>query len=258
MPGYETGDWEQLKLDMKRRWGTVSPERRYKLSSITQSFTKIQDEGGIRNMTQYKRFIGKYESIINYLKRYQYIKGDINHNQEILASISSSVQESIYKEMIKDKAMVQALDGGYIIRRLEILKLYIEQDLEAKVSVQWKEFSQEKSQEDKARFEEEIWEEVLNKMKDLTQKIENPQPQENKSKDTGIEPVKEVLNQLKNLSEVVESPKKPQPRNNQDQKAIQNSQPFRPRYPSPLISSGYQPYFLAQMAPRLPLKCYYC
>ncbi|MBW0515677.1 hypothetical protein O181_055392 [Austropuccinia psidii MF-1] len=32
---YEIGDWEKLKLDIKRRWGTVSPERRYKMSSIT-------------------------------------------------------------------------------------------------------------------------------------------------------------------------------------------------------------------------------
>ncbi|MBW0578225.1 hypothetical protein O181_117940, partial [Austropuccinia psidii MF-1] len=258
IPGYETGDWEKLKLDMKRRWGTVSPERRYKLSSITQLFTKIQQEGGIRNMTQYKKFIGEYESIINYLKRYQYIQGDINHNQEILASLSSSVQESIYKEMIKDKAMVQALDGGYIIPRLEILKLYIEQDLEAKVLIQQKEFSQPKSQENKARFEEESWEEVLKQMKDLTKTIKNPHPQENQSKDTGNESVKEVLNQLKHLSEVVESPKKPQPNNNQDHRTIQNSQPFRPRYPSPPISSGYQPYVPAQMAPRQPLKCYYC
>ncbi|MBW0584094.1 hypothetical protein O181_123809 [Austropuccinia psidii MF-1] len=138
MPEYETGDWEKLKLNMKRRWGTVSPERRYKLSSITQLFTKIQQEGGIRNMTQYKNFIGEYESIINYLKRYQYIQGDINHNKEILASLSSSVQESIYKEMIKDKAMVQALYGGYIIPRLQILKLYIERDFEAKVLNQQK------------------------------------------------------------------------------------------------------------------------
>ncbi|MBW0580615.1 hypothetical protein O181_120330 [Austropuccinia psidii MF-1] len=179
MPGYETGDWEQLKLDMKRRWGTVSPERRYKLSSITQLFTKIQQEGGIRNMTQYKKFIGEYESIINYLRRYQYIQGDINHNQETSAIPSSIVQESIYREILKDEAMVQALDGGYIIPRLEILKLYIEQDLEAKVLIQQKEFSQTKSQEKKARFEEESWEEVLKKMKDITQKIQNPQPQGN-------------------------------------------------------------------------------
>ncbi|MBW0577090.1 hypothetical protein O181_116805 [Austropuccinia psidii MF-1] len=116
--------------------------------------------------------------------------------------------------MIKDKAMVQALDGGYIITRLEILKLYIKQDLEAKVSIQQKQFSQPKSQEKKARFEEEIWEEVLKQIKDLTKKIKNPQPQGNQSKDTWNESVKEVLNQLKHLSEVVESPKKPQPRNN--------------------------------------------
>ncbi|MBW0470897.1 hypothetical protein O181_010612 [Austropuccinia psidii MF-1] len=178
MPGYVTGYWEKLKLDMKRRWRTLSPERRYKLSSITQLFTKIKQEVGIRNMTQYKTFIGEYESIINYLESYQYKQGDINHNQENLASLSLIVQESIYKEMIKDKAMVQALDGGYIIPRLEILRLYIEHNLEAKFLIQRKEFSQEKSQEKKARFEEGRWEEVLKKMKDLTPKIQNPQPQE--------------------------------------------------------------------------------
>ncbi|MBW0592502.1 hypothetical protein O181_132217 [Austropuccinia psidii MF-1] len=42
MPGYETADWDQLKVDMKRRWGTVSPERRYRLSSITEFFTRTQ------------------------------------------------------------------------------------------------------------------------------------------------------------------------------------------------------------------------
>ncbi|MBW0505856.1 hypothetical protein O181_045571 [Austropuccinia psidii MF-1] len=83
--------------------------------------------------------------------------------------------------------MIQALDGGYIIPRLEILRLYIEQDLEAKVLVQQKKFSQAKSQEKKARFEEEIWEEVLKQMKDITQKPQNPQPKEHQSKDIGKE-----------------------------------------------------------------------
>ncbi|MBW0491837.1 hypothetical protein O181_031552 [Austropuccinia psidii MF-1] len=95
-------------------------------------------------------------------------------------------------------------------------------------------------------------------MKDLTQKTQNPHPQEHQSKDTGKESVKEVLNQLKHLSEVLESPNKTQARNNQDQKSKQNSQPFRPRYPLPPISSSYQPYVPAQMAPRQLLKCYYC
>ncbi|MBW0571616.1 hypothetical protein O181_111331 [Austropuccinia psidii MF-1] len=128
-------------------------------------------------MTQYKELIGEYESINNYLKRYQYIKWNVNEDQEILAIIFLSVKQSIFKEMVKDEAMVQALNGGYIIPRLEILKLYIVQDSEAKVLIQQKEFSQEKSQRRKARFEEEPQEELLNKMKDLTQKIENPLPQ---------------------------------------------------------------------------------
>ncbi|MBW0585303.1 hypothetical protein O181_125018 [Austropuccinia psidii MF-1] len=96
-------------------------------------------------MTQYRKFIGEYEAIITYLKRYQYIQGDINHNQEILASLSTSVQESIYKEMIKDRAMVQALDG-----------------------------------EKKTRFEDESWDEVLKQVKELTQKIVN-QPRRNRN-----------------------------------------------------------------------------
>ncbi|MBW0589490.1 hypothetical protein O181_129205 [Austropuccinia psidii MF-1] len=87
--------------------------------------------------------------------------------------------------MVKDKAMVQALDGSSIIPRLEILHLYVEQDLEAKVLIKQKEFSQPKSQEKKSRFEEESWEEVLKQMKEVTKKVKNPQTQENQSKDTG-------------------------------------------------------------------------
>ncbi|MBW0464507.1 hypothetical protein O181_004222 [Austropuccinia psidii MF-1] len=45
MPGYETAYWHKLKLDMKRIWVTVSPERRYILCSITDLFTNTQREG---------------------------------------------------------------------------------------------------------------------------------------------------------------------------------------------------------------------
>ncbi|MBW0540290.1 hypothetical protein O181_080005 [Austropuccinia psidii MF-1] len=136
-------------------------------------------------MTQYRKFIGEYETIITYLKRYQYIQGDINHNQEILANLSTSVKESIYEEIIKDRAMVQALDGGYIIPRLYILKLYIELDLEAKVLIQQKEFSKPKPPEKKTRFEDESWYEVLKQVKELTQKIKNPPKPEPQPRNEG-------------------------------------------------------------------------
>ncbi|MBW0588976.1 hypothetical protein O181_128691 [Austropuccinia psidii MF-1] len=154
-------------------------------------------------MTQYRKFLGEYEAIMTYLKRYQYIQGDINHSQEILASLSTSVQESIPKEMIKDRAMVQALDRGYIIPRLEILKLYIEQNLEAKVLIQQKEFSKPKPPEKKIRFEDESWDEALKQVKELTHKIKNPPQPEPQPRNEGKQSIKEVLNKLKTLSEAV-------------------------------------------------------
>ncbi|MBW0564300.1 hypothetical protein O181_104015, partial [Austropuccinia psidii MF-1] len=207
-------------------------------------------------MKQYRNFIGEYEAIITYLKIFQYIQGDIKHNQEILASLSTSVQESIYKETIKDRAMVQALDGGYIIPRLEILKLYIEQELEAKVVLQQKEFSKPKPREKKTRFEHESWADVLKQVKELTHKLQNsPQP-EPQPINEGKESVKEVLNKLKTLSEAVNPPKR-NCKNNQEQILPQNNQPYRPRNPLPPFSSSYQPYIPAQMAPGPPLKCAY-
>ncbi|MBW0555248.1 hypothetical protein O181_094963 [Austropuccinia psidii MF-1] len=101
--------------------------------------------------------------------------------------------------MIKDRIMVQALDGGYIISRLEILKLYIEQDLEAKVLIQQKEFYKPKPLEKKKRLEDESWDEVLKKVKELTQNIENPSQPEPQPRNEGKESVKEVLNKLKAL-----------------------------------------------------------
>ncbi|MBW0547118.1 hypothetical protein O181_086833 [Austropuccinia psidii MF-1] len=125
------------------------------------------------------KVIGEYESIITYLRRYEYIEGEVNHKQEPLDSLSLEVKGFIYKEMIKDKGMVQSRDGGYIIPKLKVLKEYIEQDLKAKVLIQGKEFSKQDFKE-KVRFEEDTLGEVLQKAKELSKKINTPseaQPQ---------------------------------------------------------------------------------
>ncbi|MBW0522843.1 hypothetical protein O181_062558 [Austropuccinia psidii MF-1] len=159
--------------------------------------------------------------------------------------------------MIKDRAMVKALDGGYIIPRLDILKLYIEQDLEAKFLIQQKEFSKPKPPEKKTRFEDESWDEVLKQVKELTQKIKNPPQPEPQPRNKGKESVKKALNQLRTLSEAVNPPRRNW-HNNQEQRFPQNNHPYRQRNPLPPFSSSYEPYIPAKMAPRLPLKCAYC
>ncbi|MBW0575128.1 hypothetical protein O181_114843 [Austropuccinia psidii MF-1] len=152
--------------------------------------------------------------------------------------------------------MVHALDGGYIIPRLDILKLNIEQDLGAKVLIQQKEFFKTKIPEKKTRFEEESWDEVLKQVKELTQKIKNPQQPEPQPRNEGKESVKEVLNQLKTLSEAV-NPQRSNWNNNQEQRFRKNNQPYRPRNPFPPFSSSYQSYIPAKKAPITPLKCAY-
>ncbi|MBW0554890.1 hypothetical protein O181_094605 [Austropuccinia psidii MF-1] len=132
--------------------------------------------------------------------------------------------------MIKERAMVQALVGGYIIPRLDILKLYIEQD---------------------------FWDEVIKQVKEITQKIKNPPQPELQPRSEGKESVKEVLNQLKTLSEAINPPRRNW-KNNQEQRLPQNNQPYRPRNPLPPFSSSYKPYIPDQMAPRRPFKCAYC
>ncbi|MBW0592954.1 hypothetical protein O181_132669 [Austropuccinia psidii MF-1] len=101
--------------------------------------------------------------------------------------------------------MVQALDGGYIIPRLDILKLYIEQDLEAKVLIQQKEFSKPKPPEKKTRFEDESWDEVLKQVKELTQKIKNPpqpEPQpRNEGKESAQNPIRSCQSTKKELEQ---------------------------------------------------------
>ncbi|MBW0579790.1 hypothetical protein O181_119505 [Austropuccinia psidii MF-1] len=141
--------------------------------------------------------------------------------------------------MTKDRPMVQALDGGYIITRLDILKLYIEQDLEAKVLIQQKEFSKPKPPEKKTRFEDESWDEVLKQVKELTQKIKNPPQPEHQPRNEGKDTFKEFLNQPKTLSEAANPPRWNW-NNNKEQIFSKNNQPYRPRNPLPPFSSSYK------------------
>ncbi|MBW0512010.1 hypothetical protein O181_051725 [Austropuccinia psidii MF-1] len=83
--------------------------------------------------------------------------------------------------MIKERTMVQARDGGYLLPEMDILRIYIEAELEAAVIIEGKlqlSKSDEIKSKDKIRFEDESWEKVIKQMKDITNKIKNPPAQE--------------------------------------------------------------------------------
>ncbi|MBW0498731.1 hypothetical protein O181_038446 [Austropuccinia psidii MF-1] len=80
MQGYEGKNWTKLKEELTTEWGIVDPNRRYIPESLEKLFNNTKGVGGIRNLAEYKRFIGEYENITNYLYKYGYIKRESENN----------------------------------------------------------------------------------------------------------------------------------------------------------------------------------
>ncbi|MBW0548799.1 hypothetical protein O181_088514 [Austropuccinia psidii MF-1] len=135
MPGYEEGNCTQLKKNLIAKWGRAEPERRYKEYSLIQIFNDTQDEGGISTLSEYKKFIGEYETIITFLLRYKYIPQENMFHEDVFDCISADIKGAIRKEMIKDNFMARAEDGAYLIPPMRILKKYIEQELKEGILV---------------------------------------------------------------------------------------------------------------------------
>ncbi|MBW0536766.1 hypothetical protein O181_076481 [Austropuccinia psidii MF-1] len=88
--------------------------------------------------------------------------------------------------MRRDKVMIQARDGGYIVPEMKVLKSYIEQELEtviismdrAEDTTSHYELNHphiEKMQAKKVQFEDDTMENALNKLKELNNKIKEQQ-----------------------------------------------------------------------------------
>ncbi|MBW0557295.1 hypothetical protein O181_097010 [Austropuccinia psidii MF-1] len=135
IPGYEEGNWTQLKKDLITEWGRVEPARRYIKDSLMNLFPETQEDRGIVSLSQYKKFVGEYQTIVTCLLRYRYIPQDKSYHEDLFDCFSADIKGAISKEMIKDNFMVRAEDGGYLIPPMKILKKYIEQELEARIIV---------------------------------------------------------------------------------------------------------------------------
>ncbi|MBW0526042.1 hypothetical protein O181_065757 [Austropuccinia psidii MF-1] len=218
MPGYEEGNWTQLRKDLITKWGRVEPERRYRKESLIQIFNDTRDEGGISTLSEYRKFIGEYETLITYLLRYNYIPQGNMFHEDVFDCLSADIKSAISKEMIKDNVMVRAEDGGYLIPPMRILKKYIEQELEARILVT-KRLSSPRikavknesiTKENNVKFKEELFpgmQEALKKMKELTKTLKEQQVVANKEVPREKEVSKQFMEQLDELSKIAKPQK---------------------------------------------------
>ncbi|MBW0555716.1 hypothetical protein O181_095431 [Austropuccinia psidii MF-1] len=217
MPGYEEGNWMQLKKDLITKWGRAQPERRYRKDSLVQLFNDTQDEGGISNLSQYKRFMGEYETIITYLLRYKYIPQDNMFHEDLFDCLSADIKGAISKEMIKENVMVRAEDGGYLIPPMKSLK-YIEQELEARVLFTKRlspprisEKKESRNKERRVQFKEEVFpgmQEALKKMKELTKTLKEQKEVVKDEAPAENEDVKQFMDQVNELTNVLHPKRK--------------------------------------------------
>ncbi|MBW0465095.1 hypothetical protein O181_004810 [Austropuccinia psidii MF-1] len=122
MPGYEEGNWTQLKKDHLTKWGRVDPERRHRKDSLIKIFNDTKKYEGIGSVSQYKKFMAEYKTIVTYLLRYRYIPQDNMFHEDLFDFTSADIKGAISKEMIKDNVIVRAEDAGYLIPPMKTLK----------------------------------------------------------------------------------------------------------------------------------------
>ncbi|MBW0515851.1 hypothetical protein O181_055566 [Austropuccinia psidii MF-1] len=135
IPGYQEGNWSQLKKILMTKWERVEPERRYRKDSPINLFNNTLAEWGISTLYQYERLIGECEAILTYILRYKHIPQYNMFHEDLFDCLSSDLNVLIIRYMIKDNVMVRAKNGGYLIPPINILKNSIGKELEGRILV---------------------------------------------------------------------------------------------------------------------------
>ncbi|MBW0588306.1 hypothetical protein O181_128021 [Austropuccinia psidii MF-1] len=261
MQGYEEGNWTQVMKDLITKWGRVEPERRYRKDSLIKLFNDTQEDGGSGILSQYKKFMGEYETIATYLSQYRYIPQDNMFHEHSFDCLSADIKGAISKEMIKDNFMVRAEDGGYLIPPTKILKKYIEQEFKARILVTER-FSSSRDtgrnvteNKKKVHFKEEAFpgtNEAFNKIEEITQSLKEQKMETRKKAQGENEDFKKFMSQLEELKSL-SKPQMGGVTNNQ-----LNNQQFKPRNDLPPFSQRHIPYAPAQNIPTPYVKFYQC
>ncbi|MBW0558928.1 hypothetical protein O181_098643 [Austropuccinia psidii MF-1] len=158
--------------------------------------------------------------------------------------------------------MVRSEDGGYLIPPMNILKKYIEQELEERIlvtkSLSPPRIAEKRESNNKARMvqlKEELFagiQEALKKMQELTKTLKEQKEVVNDEEPSENEDVKQLMDQLNELTNLAKPQKKiisnPQ----------SNNQGFSPRDNVCQPPNRRVPYVPAQNLPRFTVKCHYC
>ncbi|KAH9471627.1 hypothetical protein Pst134EA_005514 [Puccinia striiformis f. sp. tritici] len=126
MEGHETANWELFKKELIRKWGRATPLRRYREDAIPRLIQKTQENQGIKNHTEYKKFVGELEEMIDYFVRMGYSHLNPESGDPLWRVMSTELKKEVTKELAHAKKLRKTKDGRIIVPDLEMLKEYVE------------------------------------------------------------------------------------------------------------------------------------
>ncbi|PLW04971.1 hypothetical protein PCASD_26656, partial [Puccinia coronata f. sp. avenae] len=130
MSGYEDRNWELLKKQLLNRFGSSLELVKYTQEDLKNLIKTYWDKGGISTLEEFKMFRSKFENITHYLKRLGYVTNLEDFRENMLEALSSELEITVTRELIRENKMLVSKDGGDILPDTSTLFNYIHREVQ--------------------------------------------------------------------------------------------------------------------------------
>ncbi|PLW45956.1 hypothetical protein PCANC_09726 [Puccinia coronata f. sp. avenae] len=130
MSGYEDRNWELLKKQLLNWFGSSLALVKYTREDLKNLIKTYTDKGGINTLEDFKMFRSKFENITHYLGRMGYVTNLEDFRQNTLEVLSSYLEITVTRELIRDNKMLASKDGGDILPDTATLFTYIHREVQ--------------------------------------------------------------------------------------------------------------------------------
>ncbi|KAH9459046.1 hypothetical protein Pst134EA_019196 [Puccinia striiformis f. sp. tritici] len=113
MDGHKTRDWTKLRAALVDSWGELDDTILYThqdLTNLAESWIKV---GGLQNYRQYKAYLGKFTSILNYLIENEHVNKKSEASMLFLSAFSMDARKNIKRALVSKGRIPKGKDGSH-------------------------------------------------------------------------------------------------------------------------------------------------
>ncbi|KAI7948478.1 hypothetical protein MJO29_010143 [Puccinia striiformis f. sp. tritici] len=113
MDGHKTQDWTKLRAALVDSWGELDDTILYThqdLTNLAESWIKV---GGLQNYRQYKAYLGKFTSILNYLIENEHVNKKSEASMLFLSAFSMDARKNIKRALVSKGRIPKGKDGSH-------------------------------------------------------------------------------------------------------------------------------------------------